>query len=189
MPESNNDSEENENDNWKKWQIISLIMISSITFSGLALGGGIYWGYKMYQNDEYNNDWIIYSSLYYVEVSYINGSHYSTLEYNRNWMDQPDLLYLEFWDNDPNDKKNPECFDLYIGNDTFAYQLVNVSIAFSKYRTLRFNLKFELYSYDYNPITDIISNPQYIYGDKNVSSGKFTLEELNLTFIEYRIML
>ncbi len=188
VEESNNEIEENEKPKVKKWQIITVISIISLLLASAFFSGGVLLGHKLYRIEEYNNDWIIKNSLHYVGVSYVNGSHHSTIHYNRLWEDQPELLYLQFWDNDPKDRNNPECFDLYVGNNTYAYQIVNISLAFSKYLTTRNYLKFEFYSYEFNPVTSIGINPQFIYGDKNVKNGTLTLESSNVTFIEYRIM-
>lgn len=102
-------------------------------------------------------------------------------------MEQSSLLYAQFWDNDPSDRNSYESLELFVGNSTYAYKLVNVSLAFIYYRSLRLNLKWELYSWDLDLSIDEISNLHFIESEKNIRNGTFMLESLNLTFIEYRI--
>ncbi|MGC9780067.1 MAG: hypothetical protein HZR80_12555 [Candidatus Heimdallarchaeota archaeon] len=173
----------------KSWHIIGIIIISTLALSGFVFEFGSWYGRKQYRKAEYNSNWLVENSCYYVEVVYLNNSEYFTIEYNRLWMEQPDLLYLAFWDNDPYNKKSYESIDLYVGNESIAYQLINVSFAFIYYRSLRINLKWELYSWTLDLSTDTISNPKFIEGQKNVRNGTFLLEEFNVTYIEYRIKL
>jgi len=173
----------------KSWHIFGISIILTLALSGFVFEFGSWYGRRQYRKAEYDSNWLVEQSCYYIEIVYLNNSEYFTIEYNRLWMEKPDLLYLMLWDNNPNDKDSYESIDLYVGNESTAYQLINVSFKFIYYRSLRTNLKWELYSWSLDLSTNTTSNPKFIEGQKNVRSGTFLLEEFNVTFVEYRIKL